>query len=189
MKVLGSTIKYWYLDLWLFNDGSHLALLFLFVTLFGHPEPNISYKWICSLQPYRGMFQFYISNLPLYINFTFLILISCYNFKVANKALTQVIPTLSQNVTNPSAVSLLQKKLKNANVFFKINISTILVFIPLLPLNIFLSYFNLTGENCDSFEHTRTFALIVGPLWFLHVIILPIFTRRKIRRFYNHAIL
>ena len=134
------------------------------------------------------MFQFYISNLPLYINFTFLILISFYNFKVANKVLTQVIPTLSQNVANPSALILLQKKLKNANVFLKINISTILLFIPLLPLNIFLSYFNLSGENCDSFEHTQTFALIVGPLWFLHIIILPIITRRKIRRFYNHAV-
>ena len=164
------------------------ALLFLFITLFGQPEPNKSYKWICSLQPYRGRIQFYISNLPFFINFTFLILISCYNFKVANKVLTQVIPTLSQNVTNPSAGSLLQKKLKNANVFFKININSILVNIPLLPTYSLLSYFNLTGENCDSFEHTRTFALVVGPLWFLHVLILPLITRRKIKRFYNHAV-
>ena len=119
-----------------------------------------------------------------------MILIAFYNFKVANKIMTNVVPlpTISQDVTSRSAISLVEKKLKNAKVFFKINISTILLYIPTLPSNIFLSYFNLSGDNCDSYEHTRTFAFIVGPLWFLHLIIFPIITKMKLKRFYNNVV-
>ena len=102
--------------------------------------------------------------------------------------MNQVIPTISQDITNRSAISLMGRKMKNAKVFFKINISTILLYLPSLPLNIFLSYFNLSGNNCDTYEHTRTFAFMIGPMWCLHLFIFPIIQTRKLRRFYSHVI-
>ena len=100
----------------------------------------------------------------------------------------QVVPTISQDITTTNTRSLMEKKLKIAKVFFKINISTIIIYIPTLPFHIFLSYINLSGENCDTFKHTRTFALVVGPFWFLHLIIHPIITKMKLKRFYDHVI-
>lgn len=164
------------------------ALLILCMTFMDIlPQPNRSYKWLCSLGSYEGEHEFYFSNIPYFFNFILVILVAFYNFYVANKLMNQVvpIPTISQDITNPSS---LQRKLKNAKIFFKINMSTISMCIPTLPMHIFLSYFSLSGEDCDSFEHTRTLALIVGPLCLLHILILPIITQRKLKRFYDEVI-
>ena len=107
---------------------------------------------------------------------------------MASKVINQVVPTISQDIIDRTAMSLMEKKLKNAKVFLKMNISTILLNIPSLPINIFLSYFNLSGDNCDSFEYTRTFAFIIGPLWCLHLITFPIIQTRKLKRFYDYVI-
>ena len=161
------------------------ALLFLCMTLMNSlPEPNRSSKWLCSLGSYEGEHEFYFSNVPYFLNFIFVILIAFYNFYVVNK-MNQVVPTISRDITVPSG---LERKLKNAKIFFKINISTISLFIPTLPMHIFLSYFSLSGVDCDSFEHTRTLALFVGPLVVGHVLITPIITQRKLKRFYDEVI-
>ena len=164
------------------------ALLFLGMTLIDNlPEPNRSYKWLCSLGSYDGEHEFYFSNVPYFLNFILVILIAFYNFYVAKEIMNQVvpIPTISQNITNPCSQD---RKLKNAKIFLKINLSTISLYIPTLPMHIFLSYFSLSGVDCDSFEHTRTLALILGPFFLLYVILLPIITQRKLKRFYDEVI-
>ena len=166
------------------------ALLFLCMTLIDSlPEPNRSSKWLCSLSSYEGEHEFYFSNVPYFLNFILVILIALYNFYVVRKIMNRnqvvPIPTISQNISFPSS---LERKLKNAKIFFKINISTISLYTPTLPMHIFLSYFSLSGVDCDSFEHTRTLALVVGPLFVGHLLIFPIITQRKLKRFYNEVI-
>ena len=164
------------------------ALLFLCMILVDSlPEPNRGSKWLCSLGIYEGEHEFYFSNVPFFLNFILVILIAFYNFNVVNKIMNQVvpIPTISQDITFPSS---LERKLKNAKIFFKINISTISLYTPTLPMHIFLSYFSLSGVDCDCFEHTRTLALVVAPFFVSHILILPIITKRKLKKFYDEVI-
>ena len=174
-----------------------LSMLFFVVTIMGsYPEPNRDYKWICSMNAKFGENTFYFINLPIYLNFIFVIIIAFYNFKVARQVLNQqVVPiqTVSQATENssscvpPSIISKL-KKTKNAKVFLKMNIATLLWYTPLVAMNTFWSFINITGEDCDSYKHSRTIAFLFGPLWFLHLITFPIIIKKKLERFYDQVI-
>ena len=176
-----------------------LSILFLVVAIMGNlPSSSRDYKWICSTNPKLGGYTVYFINLPVFLNFIFVIIIAFYNFKVASQVVNQQVvpipvPTISQDIGNPSSclpplISSKLKKMKNAKVFLKMNISTILWYIPILPMNIFWFFVNLSGEDCDSFQHSRTFSFFLGPLWFLHHMLLPIIIKKKLERFYDQVI-
>ena len=141
-------------------------------------------------------YTFYFINIPVFLNFIFMIIIAVYNFKVANQIWNnQVvpIPTISQDIENsssclPPSIWSKLKKMKNAKVFLKMNILTMLWYTPLVAMNTFWSYINLSEEDCDSFKHTKIIAFIVGPMWFLHLITFPINIKNKLKRFYDHII-
>ena len=168
---------------------SILIILLIFFTCIGKlPEPNKNLKWICALHQNGGIYAFYLANLPFFLNFFFMIFIAVYNFKVVYKIMNQqVVPTISHQVTSERGLNLIERKLKNAKVFFRMNISTLLLYIPTLPMNIFLSYFNLSGEDCDFFDYFD-FALFIGLMLSLHDILFPIIVKMKLKRFYTQVI-
>ena len=137
-----------------------LSILFFVVTITGsYPEPNRDYKWICSMNAKFGENTFYLINLPIFLNFIFVIIIAFYNFKVASQVLNQqVVPiqTVSQAIENSSSC-VPPSIISNAKVFLKMNIATLLWYTPLVAMNTFWSFINITGEDCDSYNQNHCF--------------------------------